>query len=348
MRKLLIRFKKITASSLILALVLLTLSSFVFPPKAQAIFTQAYLRLDRMKASTTTGGTVCAKPNTTGTEADVQVVFPADFTVNATAANWTVTTTNLPSDATAWVGIGVGTTASGQTVTFTSGELTVGTLYCFNFTGTDTLTTSTAGVNKTGTITTRTAGAATIDTSTYATAVITNDQIAVTATVPPIFSFTLGDNSAALGTLSTSTTTSATGVTLTFATNAPAGWIAWVKNAGLTSTVTGETIPAAGTVDDTPSDLATTTGYVLDTDITTDSGTGDGTVTQAAGYGAEYNGTNTTSGGALSTTLQSIAASSGTTDGDVLTLILRSKITAVQAAAADYADTITVVGAGRF
>lgn len=346
MRKLLI--KKTTASGLILTLVLLTLSLFVFPPKAYAIFQQAYLRLDRMKASTATSGTICAKPNTVGTEADVQIAFPTGFTVNATVANWTVTTTNLPSGATAWVGIGTATAVSDQTVTFPSGELTVGTLYCFNFTGTDTLTTSTAGTNKTGTITTRTAGAATVDTSPYATAVITDDQISVTATVPAIFSFALGGNSAALGTLSTSTTTSASGVTLTIATNASAGWVAWVKNAGLTSIATGETIPAAGTVDDAPSDLATTTGYVLDTDITTDSSTGDGTITQAAGYGAEYAGTNTTSGGALSTTLQPIAASNGTTDGDVLTLIVRSKVTAVQAAATDYADTITVVGAGRF
>jgi hypothetical protein len=76
--------------------------------------------------------------------------------------------------------------------------------------------------------------------------------------------------------------------------------------------------------------------------------TGTGTVSQAAGYGAEYNGTNSTSGGALSTTFQPIAAANGTTDGDVLTLIERAKITAVQAAATDYTDTLTVVAAGRF
>lgn len=348
MRKLLIKTKKIFASGLILALILLTLAPLVFPPKAYAIFQQAYLRLDRMKASTATSGLVCAKPNVTGTETDVQVVFPTGFTVDTTAANWTVTTTNLPSGATAWVTIGTATAVSSQTVTFPSGDLTVGTLYCFNFSGTSTLTTGTAGANKTGTITTTT-GAATIDTSGYATTVITDDQIAVTATVPQIFSFTLGGNSATLGTLSTSTTTSSTGVTLTIATNASAGWIAWVKNVGLTSVITGGTIPAAGTANDNDdTDLASATGYVLDTDITTDSSTGDGTVTQAANYGQEYDGLNTTSGGALETTLRPIAASNGTTDGDVLTMILRSKVSAVQAAATDYADTLTVVGAGRF
>lgn len=341
-------FKRTLSLIFLLSLLLLLLSPFFLKTRAQAVFTEAYLRLDRMKASTTTGGTVCAKPATAATEENVQVVFPTGFTVNATAANWTVTTTNLPSGATAWVGIATATAVSGQTVTFASGELVVGTLYCFNFSGTTTLTNSTAGASKTGTITTRTITPTTIDTSPYATAVITDDQIAVTATVPSIFSFTLGGNTAALGTLSSSTTTSATGVTLTIATNASAGWIAWVKNVALTSVATGETITSPGTVDDTPSDLASTTGVVLDADITTDSSTGDGTVSQAAGYGAEYAGANTTSGGALSTILQPIARSNGTSDGDVLTLLVRAKVSAVQAAASDYADTITVVGAGRF
>ena len=116
----------------------------------------------------------------------------------------------------------------------------------------------------------------------------------------------------------------------------------------MNSATTSGTIATAGSVDDSPTDIAASTGYVLDVDVTTDSGTGTGTVSQAAGYGAEYNGTNTTSGGTLSTTFQPIAASSGTTGGDVLTLIERAKIVATQAAASDYTDTLTVVAAGRF
>lgn len=323
----------------------------VLPRPAQAIFQQLYLRLDRIKASTTTGGTVCAKPNTVGTEADVQVTFPTGFTVNATAANWTVTTTNLPSGATAWVTIGTATAVSAQTVTFPSGDLVVGTLYCFNFSGTSTLTNATAGNSKSGTMTTRTLTPTAIDTSSYAVAIISDDQIVVTATVPPIFTFSLSGNTDTFSAnLSTATTTSTSGRTTTVATNGQAGWIQWVKsaNAGLTSAAVAETISAAGSVDDVPTDLASATGYVLDVDITTDSATGDGTVTQAAGYGAEYNGTNATSGGTLSTTFQPMAASNGTTDGDVLTLTERAKISAVQAAATDYTDTLTIVAAGRF
>ena len=296
-------------------------------------FEQAYVRLERLKASTTTGGTVCAQADTVATEADVQVVFPTGFTVNTTASNWTVTTTNLPAGATAWPGINTASAVSGQTVTFPSSDLTVSTLYCFNFSGTSTLTTGTAGNDKTGTITTRTSGPATIDSSGYALSVVSDDQIVVTATVPATFSFALSGN------------------TDTFTGNLSAsGWVAWVKsaNAALNSASTGSSIATAGSVDNAPTDLASSTGYVLDVNITTDSGTGTGTITQASNYGAEYNGTNSTSGGTLSTSFQPIAASDGTTDGDILTLIERAKISAVQAAATDYTDTLTVVAAGRF
>jgi hypothetical protein len=319
-------------------------------PAHAAGLTFATLRLDRMKASTTTGGMVCAKSATASVETTVKVTFPTGFTVNSTAANWTVTTTNIPADATAWIGIGTASLVSGQDVTFPSGDMVVGTLYCFNFTGTSTLTTGTAGIDKTGVITTQLAGPTTIDTASYATAIVSDDQIVVTATVPATFSFALSGNTDTFtGNLST-TTTSTSGRTVTIATNAASGWVAWVKsaNAALNSASTGAAIATAGSIDNAPTDLASATGYVLDVNITTDSGTGTGTVSQASNYGAEYNGTNTTSGGTLSTTFQPIAAANGTTDGDVLTLIERAKISAVQAAATDYTDTLTVVAAGRF
>ncbi len=330
-------------------LVVLALPIF-FINKAQAAgLTQAMVRPDRLAASTTTGGMVCAKSTTTAVETTVKVTFPTGFTVNSTASNWTVTTTDIPADATAWIGIGTASLVSGQDVTFPSGNMVVGTLYCFNFAASSTLTTSTAGNDKTGVITTQLAGPTTIDSSSYALSIVSNDQIVVSATVPATFTFSLSANTDSIGTLST-TTASSSGVTATIATNAAAGWVAWAKsaNAALNSASTGATIATAGTLNNAPTDLASSTGYVLDVNVTTDSGTGTGTVSQASDYGAEYNGTNSTSGGTLSTTFQPIAASSGTTDGDVLTLIERAKISAVQAAATDYTDTLTVVAAGRF
>ncbi len=339
-----------TSAVSVAAIALSIIAPIIFSHGAEANFQRAYLRLDRMKASTTTGGMVCAQPNTVGTEADVQVTFPTGFTVNSTASNWTVTTTNLPSGASAWPSIGTATAVSGQTVTFPSGDLTVGTLYCFNFAAASTLTNGTAGNDKTGTITTRTSGPATVDSSQYATSIISDDQIVVTAVVPSTFTFALSGNTDAFTSDLSTTTASTTGRNVTISTNAASGWVAWVKslNAGLNSGSTGASIATAGSIDNTPTDLASTTGYVLDVNITTDSGTGTGTISQASGFGAEYNGTNTTSGGTLSTTFQPIAASNGTTDGDVLTLIERAKISAVQQAANDYTDTLTVVAAGRF
>lgn len=325
---------------------------FIFANDTQAANLQvAYVRLDRLAAATTTGGTVCAQPTTVGTETTVKVTFPTGFTVNSTAGNWTTTTTNLPSGSTVWPGIGTASLVSGQEVTFPSTDLTVGTLYCFNFSGTSTLTTSTAGNDKVGIITLQASGPATIDSASYSLSIVSNDQIIVTATVPPTFSFSLSANADTFTSNLSTTTTSTSGRTATVATNAASGWVAWVRsaNAGLNSAGTGASIATAGSLDNAPTDLASVTGYVLDVDITTDSGTGTGTVTQAANYGAEYNGTNATSGGTLSSTVfQPIAAASGTTDGDVLTLTERAKITAVQAAANDYTDTLTVIAAGRF
>lgn len=348
-----ILFNSLKVAPVILGLILSSTYYFVWlGNESHAIFQEAYVRLDRMSTSQTTGGLVCARPNTVGTEADVQVAFPTGFTVNGTAGNWTVTTTNLPSGTTAWVGIDTATDVTGQTVTFPSGDLVVGTTYCFNFASSSTLTNpGSTGSDRTGTITTRTSGPATIDATTWATATVTSDQITITATVPATFSFALSSTSDTFtANLSSTAIVSTNGRTATIATNAQNGWITWVRstNAGLSSTITGETIATTGSVDDTPSTLVNgTNGYVLDVDITTDSGTGDGTVSQAAGYGAEYAGT-ASGGGTLSTTFQPIARSNGTTDGDVLTLTARATISAVTAAATDYTDTLTVVAAGRF
>lgn len=334
----------------IMAVSVVQIALSVLPAEA-ANLTQAMVRPDRLASSTATGGMVCAKSTTASVETTVKVTFPTGFATVDTPANWTVTTTNIPSDATAWIGIGTASAATGQDVTFPSGDMVVGTLYCFNFTGTSTLTThATPGDNYTGSITTQLAGPTEIDSSSYALSIVSNDQIVVTATVPATFSFALSGNTDAFTTNLSTSIVSTTGRTVTIGTNAASGWVAWVKsaNAALNSVSTGASIPTAGTVNDTPEDLDSVTGYVLDVDITSDSGTGTGTVSQDPGYGDEYAGADATQGGSLSTTFQPIANSDGTTAGDVLTLTERAKITAVQAAATDYTDTLTIVAAGRF
>lgn len=346
--------KKATILHLLLIFVLVFGSfGFVFLRQVRAAaFQEAFLRLTRMKASIATGGTVCAKPATAATEADVRVTFPSGFTVNSTASNWTVTTTNLPAGASAWVGIGTATSVSGQVVTFPSGELVVGTLYCFNFAETSTLTNTTAGNDKIGSIETRTSGPAQIDLTSYALSIVSEDTITVTATVPQTFSvaFSFDDDGSGVdvftGNLSSTSVVSTDGTTITIGTNAESGYHVWVKsaNAALNSASTGESIASPGTINDTPESLAAQEGWVWDANETTDSGTGDGNLT----IDAEYNGADTNSGGHLDTNYQEMAICDGTTDADVITMIGRAKPSAVRAAANDYTDTMTVVAAGRF
>lgn len=341
-----------TSVASIFFLLLIVVLPFLLTEKAEAAsLQQAWIRFDRMATGTATTGTVCAKTAVAvATESNVVVTFPTGFTLGV-FGTFTVDIANLPNGATGWLGILTATNVTGQAVTFPSSDLTADTLYCFNWTSTTAVQTGSAGANQTGTI------ASGGNSSAFSTDILTagSDLINVTATVPPTFTFALGTNAAALGTLSPATT-SATGVTATIATNAAAGWVAWVKsaNAGLLSGSTTATVPTGDSAtDNTPLDLAATAGYVLDVNYT-DSAVGTGSISQALNYGQEYaGGTNAdavtgTAGGNLSITFQPIAASNGTTDNDVLTLIVRAKISAIQAAATDYADTLTVVAAGRF
>lgn len=327
----------------------------ILSEKAQAgELTKTFIRLDRMKTSEFTSGLVCAQvpAGNSATETDVQVTFPVELTVSATTSNWTVATTDIPSDATAWPGIGTATAVSGQTVTFPSTNLAASTFYCFRWTNTSAALQNpgSTGSNLTGTVQTRASGPTNVDSKQYALAIISNDQIAVSATVPPTFSFSLSGNTSALGTLSSSSISSGTAVTATIGTNAASGWVAWVKsaNAALNSASTGASIATAGTINDTPEDLDSVTGYVLDVDKTTDAA-GGCTLQQNPSYGDEYDGADATQGGSLSTTFQPIAECvTGTANNDVITLTPRAKIVTTQAAATDYTDTLTVVGAGRF
>jgi len=316
------------------------------PLAAHADLGQATVRFDRMQTSTATTGTVCAKPTSTATEADVQVVFPTGYTLG-TAANFTVSTTNLawPTGGTAWPSIATANNVTSQTVTFPSGDLTVGTLYCFNWTNSAAVTVkSSATASNTGTITTRTSTPTNIDSSGYSTASVTGDQITVTASVASTFSFALSGTSDALGALSTgSVTSSPTPRTATVNTNAKNGWMVWAKdaNTGLTSTTASATI-ASTTPGSNSTLVASTAGY--NTGVTSSQVGGSGTITIAA----PFVGSSTGQGGGLDTTLRTIASSGGTADTAVLTLKNNAAIGATTAAATDYTDTITIIGAGLF
>ncbi len=305
-----------------------------------AALSRVLVRFDRMKASTATTGTVCANSTSTA-QTTVTVTFPAGYTVSTTTGNWSTSTTNLawPATAVAWPSIGAtATSAVGQVVTFASGSLTPGTLYCFNWTNTAALTLPAAGTY-TGTVTT-----STDDPTSFATAAVADDQIVVNASVAPSFTFAISANTDNLGQLSTgSVSSSPTPRTATVNTNAKNGWYVWAKdaNTGLNSASAATTI--ASTTPGTNSTLsAGTEGY--NTGVTQSQVGGSGTITVAA----PFVGGSTGRGGGLDTSLRALASSTGTANTAVLTLTNNASIGSLTPPASDYTDTITVVGAGLF
>lgn len=329
-------------SFLVALLVLLSLYPLVYPHLAHATApTVFYVRFDRLSTGAAISGTACINTTTTGTEGKVAITFPSDWTTSTTAADWTTSTTNLPSGATAWTTIQASATsatgANGGTVVWTSGDLSTSTLYCFNFAGANS-TLGSAADDLTGVFETQTSGGSAIDTSDYATSVVASnaDQVTVTATVPATFSFALSGTSIGLSTLSTSSVTSGN-VTMTISTNARNGWVSWLKHSGFSSATTGTSISTPGSYP-TISDLASTTGFVVDADATT------GSPTIAAGF----DGTNATSGGNPSTTYDQLASKGSAVSGNVVTINARAKISATQQAASDYTDTLTITAAGNF
>jgi hypothetical protein len=228
--------------------------------------------------------------------------------------------------------------------------MNTGTTYCYNWTNSAAVSTSSSATSSNvGSVTTNSSAPAVIDTAQYATATISNDQIVVTATVPPTFSFSLSGNTDAVGTLATgSVAHSPTPRTVTIGTNARNGWVTWASsaltNGGLHSTTASYTIPSnCSTGTGSNSTLsAGTEGY--NTGVTGSHASGTGTVSIAS----IFDGSSTSKGGGLCGAFQTIASSNGTASGDVLTLTNNVAISNLTPAGNDYTDTITVVGAGLF
>lgn len=331
--------------------VLLALSAMVFGLKPGVVhagtLSSVMVRFDRLQISQATTGTVCAKPSASGpTEASVQVVFPAGYTLGV-AGTFTVNTTSLswPAGGTAWPGVATATNVTSQTVTFPSGDLTsASTLYCFNWTNTAAVQVkSSASSSNSGSVTTRDSVLATIDTATYSTQSVTGDQITVTASVPQSFSFALTGTTDALGSLVTgSVNTSPSPSTVTVNTNSAAGWYVWAQtfNSGLKSVSTNHTIAQT-----TAGSASTITAGSENANFGLTSSQTGGTGTISLG---NYDGTIAAHGGGLDTTLRAVATSNGTANGATLTLKNNVGIATTTQAASDYTDVITVVGAGMF
>lgn len=225
------------------------------------------------------------------------------------------------------------------------GALTASTSYCFVL-GTyaaQTAVTNAATANP-YTVTLTDGG----DSGTGSIDLISNDQVTVSATVPPSFTMSIAnttDNFSA--NLSTTTIGSTPGDTITINTNAGHGWYLWASdsNTGLHSGSSGGSIPST-----TPGTNATltagTAGYVTAipaANIVQGSGSG-GTTSATAAFASSGSG----NGSGLNTTPTIIASSTGTANAATVKPLEYAAIAGVTPAGTDYTDTITYVGAGSF
>lgn len=354
------RLSKATSFLLIIAL-MLPMASFAFfatQKAAAATLTTTYIRLNRIKAGEATTfrllfRTVGAGATTVSVDfngADSTTWTGSTGLVNATQTTATATCAS-ETGATALPGT-LSASGSGAVLSITGvTALSATTTYCVDLTHASAVTNASAGEYHP----TVTVGS---DSTTVALRTISNDQIVVTATVPPTFNFVLSGNTDSFTTnLSSGSIVSTTGRTVTITTNATTGWIAWVKNlntstgaatkGALRSATAGNySIPttnanALGSASHTLS--AGTEDYGLGVTITTDAA-GGGTVT----LDAAYDGTSTKAGVLDPNNFRPIASANGTANGDVIDLKERATISGVTPAANDYTDTITVIGAGSF
>ena len=330
--------KKIALKLSVVAL-FLVLFLGVNPIEAKAApFTRATLRYDRMMQNTSSTLQLIIVPVTVATESKIIV----NFGTATLSAGQSATTANIPSYA---VGVpGTLTAVGAGTSIAISGlnDLVVGTTYAVNLSVG--VTTGAAGA-ATDTITTLTAGTAPIDSTTVTSRYITNDQVVISANVPPTFTFVLSGNTDAFTTnLSSGAVSTTTGIGVSVTTNAAKGWTGWVKstNTALSSVQTGESIGTSGVQGSVAPCVNGTDCYVLDVGVT--AGTGAGALTADAGYA----GNGTTTGGLLSTIYQPFATRTGKTNGDLVWLKAHATMIATKAAGSDYTDTWTIVGAGNF
>lgn len=303
-----------------------------------APFTKAMVRYDRMKQNTSTSLMVIIVPATVGVESKIIVNFGSatlSAGQSATTGALPAGVTSLPGTLTA-VGSGSSIAISGLT------DLTVGTTYGFNLSVG--VTTAAAGA-ATDTVTSY-VGTTPLDSTTLTSRYITDDQVVITANVPPTFTFVLSGNTDAFATnLSSGSVSTTYGIGVSASTNAAKGWTGWIKsaNAALSSVQTGESIGTSGTLNAAPETCVNATDcYVLDVGVT--SGTGAGVLSADA----EYAGNGTTTGGTFSTAYQPFASRTGKTNGDLVWLKAHATMIATKAAGSDYTDTWTIVGAGNF
>lgn len=229
------------------------------------------------------------------------------------------------------------------TVTF-SGTINNGTRYGVRIAQAGSPTATLGTANTTGqinvTVKTQTGAAADIDTGTATIALITNDQVSVTASVQPTLTVTLSGNAVGLGTLD-STKINYVGITSQVSANGVGGYVSLV-NYDATLTATGGTIADAG-----GSVTAGTAGYGASSSNST---AGVALATSNASPSCDTTQrqqTGTANATSLTTAFQAYAVSASPVSNETTTLCFLAAI-AFDSVPGSYTSTSTVVTTGRF
>jgi hypothetical protein len=301
---------------------------------AATIMTHAELIEYNMNSSGTGQFTIAFTAGASDSAGSLLINFGAGATVAGAQSNPTTAgCTALTGASTALPMTSGAASGSSSTITITGvNALTSGTSYCVNVPTAAAYTNSASTGNYTATFTDGT------DSTTVGYDVISNDQIVVSATVPPSFTLSFSGNTDPFSAnLSSALFKTTSGITLTISTNAVNGWGLWAMdtNAGLHSTVASKTIASVSTS--------------ANSNFTTDEGSED------YGLGVSVDGTTNwadaggNTGGGLSNTTYNEIASNGTTASGLTTVVKElADISGTTPAASDYSDTVTIVGAGSF
>jgi hypothetical protein len=341
-----------TLLSLLLQLTIVLLSvayPLLYPQQAHAT-TESFVMFDRISGTSKVAGWACLNSTATN-QGNVTIVFPTGWTLDSTIGNWNTSVANLPKSpqgktVAAWPGIGAhALSVTGLSVTFAGGNLPlVADTYCFHFDG-GASSTMIVGDNQTGQLKTL-GGNPYVDIYYYAVSIVAanGEQVTVSASVSATMQFAITPASINLGTLSTSTISTGNSVA-TITTNARNGWVTWIQDSKGSTTI-GKLHSNNATADisapaayPTNSDLTAQAGYVVGAMAST--GTVDGAYTTASPVA--------NTGGSVTTTLNQLAYNTSIeTVANTVTIYPRAKISALQAAATDYTDVLTVVAAGSF
>jgi len=254
--------------------------------------------------------------------------------VLCTNAQLTGATSTLPGTPTA---AGSGTTITLSSMTALSGNHS----YCGVLTGTSVTNPTSATASDTAIITAGSDAAETV-----ALDIISSDTVSVTAIVPPTYTLSLAGSPDAFTTnLSSGAVATTTGVTATVNTNALNGWYLYGEdaNTGLTSASAGHTI-ASTSVGTNHTLSAGAEGY--ETGVTSvANGSGGGTVTANTQYSSSGLGNGA---GLNNSNENALASGNAPSINATVTFKEFAGISGTTPYGGDYADTITIVGAGRF